>query len=144
MSALESMKSTGKKKCLCLCWTMIYFISVAVKRSSSRSHLEKRGLIWFTIPGCSPLWMAKSMQGLKASHPVKSSERINASSPAPNTRTQSRVHQGRCSHSHSAWLFLPQLAPGLVPTDMSADQPDLDNSSIDSHLRWFVMGPVNN
>lgn len=93
MSGLESMKRTEKKMPVSLLDDG--FISVAVKGSSSRSHLEKRGLIWFTIPGCSPLWMAKSTQGLKASHPVKSSERINASSPAPNTCTQSRVHQVR-------------------------------------------------
>lgn len=93
MLASESMKSTGKKMPVSLLDDG--FISIAVMRSPSRSHVERRGLIWFTIPGCNLLRMAKSTQGLKTSHPVKTSERINASSPAPNTCTQSRVHQVR-------------------------------------------------
>lgn len=43
MSALESMKSTGEKKNASVLLDD-GFISVAVKRSSSRSHLEKKGL----------------------------------------------------------------------------------------------------
>lgn len=42
MSALESMKSTGKKNACVLLDDG--FISVTVKRSSSRSHSEKKGL----------------------------------------------------------------------------------------------------
>lgn len=63
MSASESMKSIGKKMPVSLLDDG--FISVAVKRSPSRRHVEKRGLIWFTIPGCNLLQMAKSMQRLK-------------------------------------------------------------------------------
>lgn len=144
MSASESMKSTGKKKSLCLCWTMVLF-PLLWRDLLAEATWRREG--WFGSQFQAAIccgWRSQHRDWKRHTQSRAVRELMLARLLPIPVHSPGSIKWDEATHIQRGSSYLSQLAPALVPTDMSADQPDLDNSSIDSHPRWFEIGHLNN